>query len=91
MTWHMRAHEALRALGQALRRYDGLAAEIHDNELRVTRWQPGGEQRETITCSPRPSDQDRLWFWSSDRAPLGEAEHFTDVALTVASRMGNQQ
>lgn len=89
MTWHMRAHEALGKLGLTLRMYDGIVAELHDNELRVTRWQPEGERRETITCSPRPSDRDTLWFWASDRRPLGEAENFTDVALVVAGRLGH--
>lgn len=85
-TYHQRADAQLYALMQALNLYEGFGCSIHDRELHVIRF--GSEPRtETVTCSPRPSDQDRLWFWTSDRKPLGEADRIQDTALALAAHM----
>lgn len=87
-TYQQRAYEQLFALSQALRIYDGLAASLRDNKLEVTRWQEGGKRRDVITCSPRPSDGDRLWFWDSARKPVAEAHMIPDAALAVSRLLG---
>lgn len=74
---------ALYALAQQLRQYDGLAADLRDNVLHVTRWTGGAELREQITCAPRPDDGDRLWLWDHARRPVAQAGH-PDAALAVA-------
>lgn len=83
----MAADAQLRALAGALRIYDGVAADLRDRELHVTRWQPGGTRRTTVTCAPLPSDFDRLWFWNAERKPIGEAYQVTDAALAVAASL----
>ncbi|TMR00144.1 hypothetical protein ETD83_17555 [Actinomadura soli] len=83
----MKADAALHALSQRLRIYDGMAATVYDNQLRVTRWFPDGERRTTITCSLRPRDGDHLWFWDAQRRPITEAENVSDAALRIAADM----
>lgn len=86
-TYHMKAHEQLFSLGQAFRMYDGITAELCDNRLEVTRKQPEGFRRDTITCSPRPSDFDKLWFWDSKRQPISEADKIPDAAMHIAKSL----
>ncbi|MFG2021093.1 hypothetical protein [Actinomadura geliboluensis] len=81
-----RADAQLHALLRALNLFDGFTCSIVDRELRVTRY--GATPRtETVTCAPRPSDGDRLWFWTSARRPLGEADRIQDSALALAAHM----
>ncbi|TDB86263.1 hypothetical protein E1264_18380 [Actinomadura sp. KC216] len=79
----MQRHEQLRALEYRLRVYDGVSAELRDVEIRVAG--PGG--RETVTCAPRPSDNDRLWFWDSKNEPIAEADRIIDTAVVVGGRV----
>lgn len=85
-THHQRADAQLYALMQALNLYDGFGCAIYDNELRVTRF-GATPHKETITCSPRSKDAGALWFWTSDRQPLGEADKIQDAALALAAHM----
>lgn len=80
---HMQADAKLYALGARLNGVAGLDAILRDNVLTVTR----GEHTERITCLPRPSDFDRLWFWDSHRKPIAEADHVTDAAVIVNGRL----
>ena len=85
-TYHQRADAQLHALMRALNLHPAFGGSIVDNQLRVIRF--GATPREeTVTCSPRPSDGDRLWFWTADRTPLGEADKVQDTALALAARM----
>jgi hypothetical protein len=85
-TYHQRADAQLHALARALNLYEGFGCSFRDNALHVIRFgaEPGNE---TVTCAPRPSDQDRLWFWASDRTPIGEADKIQDSALALSARM----
>jgi hypothetical protein len=83
MTWHMQADAKLYALGARLNGIAGVDATLRDSTLTVTR----GDRTERVTCSPRPSDGDRLWFWDAERKPIAEAEHVIDAAVTVNGRL----
>jgi hypothetical protein len=60
---------------------------LKDNRLlvkhKITR------RQETITCAPRPSDGDRLWFWTSERKPITEAEtdRVPDAAMAITGTL----
>lgn len=82
-TTPMQVDSKLYALGAHLNGIAGLDAILRDNTLVVTR----GKLREVITCQPRPSDSDRLWFWDSRRRPIAEADHITDAAVQINGRL----
>ena len=83
MTWHMEADSRLYALGARLNGINGVDAILRDSKLTVTR----GDLTQQITCAPRPSDRDRLWFWDAAHNPLAEAEHVIDAAVAVNGRL----
>jgi hypothetical protein len=86
-THHMTADAQLYCLAQTLRSYDGITTEMRDNKLHVA-WQQGDRSRsDTITCSPRPSDFDHLWFWDSQRRPIREADMVPDAAMHIAGTL----
>lgn len=79
------AFEHLYALASTVSRYDSITVSLRDNVLHVR--QITGGRVEEVTCSPRPDDGGRLWFWTSDRLPLGEPALLTDAALAIVRRL----
>ncbi|TDD83941.1 hypothetical protein [Actinomadura rubrisoli] len=39
----------------------------------------------TITCKPRPTDADRLWFLDGSGEPIAQADHIVDAAVIIAA------
>ena len=83
----MKADAQLFSLAQALRGWDGVTTELRDNRLEVNRQQGDRLRSDTITCSPRPSDGDHLWFWNSNRDPISEADKIPDAAMHIAKSL----
>lgn len=89
MRWEQRAYEHLYALCQSLNRYDEISAELRDDTVYVVyaTGEPDGQRLERVTCSPRPSDGDRLWLWDCERNPLAEADDTVAATLAVVARL----
>ncbi|GGP98290.1 hypothetical protein BKA00_005828 [Actinomadura coerulea] len=83
-THHQQAHQHLYVLGQQVRAYDSVAADLRDGVLHVALLTGG--RVEQVRCAPRPDDGGRLWLWDSHRRPLAEAGH-PDAALAVVRRL----
>ena len=80
---HRQRDECLYSLGQRLRAYDGVTAEMRDDRLEVAELPTGRRLR--VACVPRESDGGRLWL-SSDRTPIAPAGS-PDAPLLVVRRL----
>ena len=83
-TTHRQRDEYLYALGQRLRAYDGVTAEMRDDRLEMAELATGRRLR--VACVPRESDGGRLWLWDSARRPIAPAGS-PDAALLVVRRL----
>ncbi|MGI5418639.1 hypothetical protein [Actinomadura luteofluorescens] len=77
-------------LNMRLESYAHVEVVMKDNRLLVKH--KITSRQETITCAPRPSDGDRLWFWTSERKPITEAEpdRVVDAAMAIAGALMKQ-
>lgn len=80
---HRQRDEYLYSLGQRLRAYDGVTAEMRDDRLEVAELATGRRLR--VACVPRESDGGRLWL-SSGRIPIAPAGS-PDAPLLVVRRL----
>ncbi|WP_067456420.1 hypothetical protein [Actinomadura macra] len=64
----------------------GFAVELRASPLAiiVTRPDDPTGATQTITCRPRPTDFDQMWFYDEANKPIAEAEHIVDAAVIVA-------
>lgn len=46
-----------------------------------------GDQVDTITCAPRPSDFDRWWFWDCTNTPIAPAGDVIGAGLAILGNL----
>ncbi|WP_067459288.1 hypothetical protein [Actinomadura macra] len=88
-TEHLHSYPRLHMLMNALegRRF---AVELRASPLAiiVTRPDDPTGATQTITCKPRVTDQDRMWFFDeANGEPIAEAEHIVDAAVIIAGHL----
>ncbi|WP_067460453.1 hypothetical protein [Actinomadura macra] len=83
---HLHAYPKLYALMSTLQ-VRGFTTDLRARSLTVTR--PGDPERsvQTITCRPRVTDADRLWFFDGSGEPIAEAEDITGAAVIIAGNL----
>lgn len=47
----------------------------------------GPRLSDEIVCKPRPSDGNRLWFWTSWGDPIAEADRIVDAAVVIGGNL----
>ncbi|QXJ21966.1 hypothetical protein AGRA3207_002884 [Actinomadura graeca] len=54
----------------------------------VTRPDDPTDARQTVTCKPRATDQDRMWFYDdANGEPIAEAEDIIGAAVIIAGNL----
>ncbi|TDD88344.1 hypothetical protein [Actinomadura rubrisoli] len=89
-TEHPHAYPKLYELMNALRRRR-LSVELRASPLAVIVTRPDGpaEAVRTVTCKPRVTDAERMWFFDDATGePIAEAEHIIEAAVIIAGDPG---
>ncbi|QXJ20654.1 hypothetical protein AGRA3207_001406 [Actinomadura graeca] len=86
-TEHRHAYPRLYELMSALQvRHLDVELRASPLALLVTRRDSGA--RQTVTCKPRVTDHDRMWFFDeASNEPIAEAAHIVDAAVIIAGHL----
>ncbi|QXJ20708.1 hypothetical protein AGRA3207_001471 [Actinomadura graeca] len=88
-TEHRHAYPRLYELMNALqgRRF---SVNLRASPLAITVTRPGDPTgaTQTVTCKPRVTDHDRMWFYDDATGePIAEAAHIIDAAVIIAGHL----
>ncbi|QXJ21042.1 hypothetical protein AGRA3207_001855 [Actinomadura graeca] len=86
-TEHPHAYPRLYELMSTLQ-VRGLTTDLRARTLTVSRPDDPTRATRVITCRPRPTDGDRLWFFDEATGdPIEQAGHIADAAVIVAGSL----
>ncbi|QXJ24257.1 hypothetical protein AGRA3207_005541 [Actinomadura graeca] len=66
------------------------SVDFETDPLRIVVTRPGDRTgaRQTVTCKPRVTDQDRMWFFDeANGEPIAEDTHIVDAAVIIAGNL----